>query len=169
MKSLFNGCSVLVFLVAVLFAGIGSADAVESVDFSQEHWYVGGGVNHNTLSNHDGAFGVQGFAGLDLPYTFHRQVTTHAEIGVLRTGDFDRKNSSRTFDHVGLWTAGLLKFHVNDQFRALARLGFDFGDDDGPMFGAGAEVDLASQWFLRGEFVARDDINSSQLNLGFHF
>lgn len=167
MKAITNPFLCLILVVSLLGFFVRPATALPKVDFSQKHWYVGGGINHNSLDTFDDAFGAQVFAGLDLPYSFHPQVTTHAEVGVMTTDDFESPTGNT--DHTGLWTTGVAKINITPEFRGLARLGFDFGDDDGLMAGAGGEVDLAREWFLRGEYVSRDDIGSLQVNLGYHF
>ena len=161
---------VLAFVILVVFAlmCIQPSVAVARDDFKQIQWYVGGGVSHNSLDNADDVVGAQVFLGLDLPYNLHSPISTHLEVGYMFTNDFDYDDLSGSFDHTGVWTAGLLKLHFNNEFRALARLGYDFGDDDGILFGAGGEISMnrvSRDLFLRGEFVARDDIDSFQINL----
>lgn len=165
----FSGKGIIGFISAVFVfvAIVQPASAVQRIDFGPEHWYVGGGLNHNSLDNFDNAYGIQAFAGLDLPYKPHRQITTHVEMGVITTEDFE--NANRTTDHTGVWTTGLTKVHITPRFRGLARLGVDFGDDDGLMAGFGGELEVRNNWFARGEFVARDSINSIQANLVYHF
>ncbi len=159
----------LVVTAGLLVALSGPAARAQQPDFSQENWYFGGGISHNDLDNFDNALGVQAFGGLDLPYTFHPQVSNHVELGVMATDDFENDATGAETDHTGVWGAGVMKIHINPRFRALGRLGYDSGDDDGLLAGIGVEYLMARRWMLRGEFVARDNIDSFQANLAYHF
>ena len=51
----------------------------------------------------------------------------------------------------------------------LARLGFDFGDDDGFLLGAGMQYKFTTKVAMRMEYVARQNVNSLQANVLFKF
>jgi hypothetical protein len=68
-------------------------------------------------------------------------------------------------DATGLWAAGVGRLTMSPQLELVGRLGMDFGDDDGLLFGVGAGWHLNKQSTLRFELVERDNISSIQFNL----
>ena len=69
----------------------------------------------------------------------------------------------------GVWLSVVESVPLSSNFEALARLGLDFGDDDGLLVGAGMGYHFNRNFTLRTEYVARDAINSFQFNLLYHF
>ena len=57
---------------------------------------------------------------------------------------------------------------ITNNIDLLGRGGIDFGDDDGLMTGIGIGFHASRQFEIRGEFVARDHVDSLQLNFVFH-
>ena len=51
----------------------------------------------------------------------------------------------------------------------LARVGFDFGDDDGVLLGTGLQYKFTTKVAMRMEYVARQNVNSLQANVLFKF
>ena len=60
-------------------------------------------------------------------------------------------------------------FPIGNKVEGLARLGIDFGDDDGIMVGAGLGYNFNRHWVLRSEYVIREAIDSFQFNLLYGF
>jgi len=138
--------------------------------FQQQNLYAGGGVTLNSLSGYDDATGFQIFAGYNLGQHFNTgPFSIAAEVGYLSTGDFDNHSNRPDTEHEGVWLTGVLGYALTERFQFIGRAGMDFGDDDGPMFGLGAGYALSNNLELRGEYVARDNINSTQANLAYHF
>lgn len=135
--------------------------------------YVGAGLGINSVSGSDNGIGYQFFAGYDLPIKA-QPLRFAVEAGYMDTGNMDvnvntpfgsYKASARAR---GLWATGVGFLPVTNQIDLLARAGLDFGDDDGAMFGIGAGLNLNRQTQLRLEYVARDNVDSVQLNAAFH-
>jgi hypothetical protein len=106
--------------------------------------------------------GFQFFAAYDLTQVnLLDGVDTAVEVGYMDYG-FDGGNSG------GLWANAVIDGPISGSLGWLGRAGFDFGDDDGFMFGAGISLDLGSKAELRGEYVVRDNIDSLQINLLYH-
>jgi hypothetical protein len=57
---------------------------------------------------------------------------------------------------------------VAPNVELLGRTGYDFGDDDGFLFGVGAGYIVNKNLKLRLEFVARDNVDSLQFNVLFY-
>lgn len=130
---------------------------------------IGVGVAHNTIdlppfaNGDDSATGFQFFGAYDLrKVNLMDGVNTSVEFGYMDYG-FDGNGNSG-----GVWATGVIDGAIKGNMSWLARLGFDFGDDDGFMFGAGIGFDMSKQVELRGEYVVRDNIDSLQLNLLYH-
>ncbi len=68
-------------------------------------------------------------------------------------------------DSDGIWGTFVVDGALGEQGHWLARLGYDIGDDNGLMLGAGLGVSMDSRTRLRLEYVIRDEIDSIQLNL----
>ena len=128
---------------------------------------IGVGIANNEIDRpffgDEDETGFQFFAGIDLrKVNLMEGVNTSVEFGYMDYG-FDGGGNSG-----GLWATGVVDGTISGSFGWLGRLGFDFGDDDGFMFGAGVKLDLNSKTELRGEYVVRDNIDSLQLNLYYH-
>ena len=67
-----------------------------------------------------------------------------------------------------VWATAVVDGAISGNFGWLGRLGFDFGDDDGFMFGAGLSFNMGPKAELRTEYVIRDNIDSLQFNLYYH-
>lgn len=163
MKKILAGAALAAFAVTA------QAQGVKPNDF-----YFGAGINSNELDGWgEDAVGYQFFGGVDLLKS--RQLTVGAEVGYWNSGEFEEEipfffggtQKVRT-EADGLWANGVAKFSVAPTFDLLGRAGFDFGDDDGFMFGVGAGINLNRQMQIRGEYVVRDHIDSLQANFVYH-
>ena len=106
--------------------------------------------------------GFQFFVGFDLrKVNLMDGVNTSVEVGYMDYG-FDGGNSG------GLWATAVVDGDISGSLNWLGRLGFDFGDDDGIMFGAGLGLELNTKTEMRFEYVIRDEIDSLQFNLYYH-
>lgn len=119
-------------------------------------------VNTNRFYNDSDATGFQVFAGLPLSVNIGSAALA-VEVGYMDTGNFDRGGKAN-----GLWSTAVASLPLNNNLKLLGRLGFDFGDDDGVMVGAGIGFPLANTMDMRFEYVIRDNVDSLQANLVFH-
>ena len=144
-----------------------------SADVDTSRIYAGGGLGFNDLDGaSDSATGWQILGGYDLGIRLG-EFDTAVEIGFMSSGDFDF--SIPGFGVVasesaeGLWATWVPSIVVKDKISALGRIGLDFGDDDGLMLGIGGQYDISPAFFMRVEYVIRDDIDSFQFNLLYQF
>ncbi len=146
--------------VALIAAGLSSVAAAQQ--FDQRRLFFGGGLSQNKISGFDNATGFQIFGG----YNFRElapKFSIDAEAGYMDTGKFKPGDGKK-----GLWGAGVARYMVDRQIELLGRLGYDFGDDDGLLFGVGAGYIVNKNLKLRLEFVARDNVDSLQFNVLFY-
>lgn len=149
-------------LVALAFAAQSSAFA-EGLD--AKRFYLGGGFGFNSLPGVGSARGFQFFGGYNFNFRINQDISTALEIGYMDSGDFDRINSNLKFgDATGAWASLVNTVPVSNRVDVLARLGYDFGDDDGLLLGAGIQYKFDTKVALRMEYVAREHINGLQLN-----
>ena len=133
----------------------------------KQKFYIGAGIADNSIDL--GPFGdfddtgFQFFGGYDLKkLNLMEGVDTSLEFGYMDYGFSGIGNSG------GLWGAAVIDGTISGKLGWLARVGFDFGDDSGLMFGAGLGLDMNKKMALRFEYVVRDVIDSLQLNLIYH-
>ena len=145
------------------------AAQVNAADLNTGQIYFGAGVGFNSIHNSfdnkhyndNDAAGFQVFAGLPLTVNMGSAALA-VEVGYMDTGDFDNGGSAN-----GLWSTAVVSLPLNNDLKLLGRLGIDFGDDDGVMAGVGIGFPLQHKIDFRIEYVARDHIDSLQLNLIF--
>lgn len=160
----------LIPLLGLLLA----ATQVNSADFDSRKIYFGAGVGYNSIDNNyydnnnnfnnnndSDAVGFQIFAGMPLAVDMG-SAELAVEVGYMDTGNFDNGGSAN-----GLWSTAVASLPLNNNLKLLGRLGYDFGDDDGIMAGAGVGFSLTSKMDMRIEYVIRDHIDSLQANLVF--
>lgn len=165
--------NVFAVLFAVSSLASASAFAAEGSVIDLRNLYVGGGLSINSVTNSDNGTGFQFFAGYDLPWKVQ---TIHfaAEAGYMDTGNMNETVNTPFGSYTastrarGLWTTGVAFLPIAPQIELLARAGLDLGDDDGAMFGVGADYNLNRQMQLRAEYVARPNVDSIQGNFVFH-
>lgn len=144
-----------------------------SKGFQPGHLQVGGSISQNVVDSPFGgssrdAFGYSVFAGYEFDNDIS-QVKTTAEIGYSDTDDFYNGPDS---DISGLWLAGVAEKQlpeIHRNFFALARIGLDFGDDDGILLGAGAGFHLTPEVDIRGEYINKDASSVYQASMVFNF
>jgi hypothetical protein len=132
--------------------------------FDSSRLFFGGGFSSNDTSGSDDAVGYQIFGG----YGFGEvapKFFIDAEVGYMDSGDM--ATSKGDVSAKGLWAAAVGRYLVVPSVELIARLGLDFGDDDGLLAGIGAGVILSRNFKLRLEYVKRDNVDSVQFNLVF--
>jgi Outer membrane protein beta-barrel domain len=144
------------------------AAQVNAKDLDSKQIYFGAGIGFNSIDDNyfrngknNDAVGFQIFAGLPLAVNMG-SAGLAVEVGYMDTGNFDNGGSAD-----GLWSTAVLSLPLNNNVNLLGRLGHDFGDDDGVMGGVGIGFSVARKIDMRIEYVARDHIDSLQLNLVF--
>jgi len=155
-------------LIAMVFS---SAAAGQGFDrFDLRRLFFGAGVSQNKVSGFDNGTGFQVFGG----YNFLRiapNFYVDAEAGFMDTGKFKAAGCTGSFCNQkanGPWTSGVARYLVAPNVELIGRAGYDFGDDDGFMFGLGAGYIVNKNLKLRLEFVARDHVDSLQFNAVFY-
>lgn len=146
-----------------------------STAFAQQPFYMGAGLGYNDVGGpFDEAVGFQIFGGYDFGLKLG-SASTALEVGYMDSGDFEYEYCAwgtcvRGEDNAtGLWVNGVAALPLTPAFDLIGRLGADFGDDDGLMLGIGVGYNVGRQVQIRGEFVARDDIDSLQANFLYRF
>lgn len=164
-----------VFLYLLMcLSPVATAAESPSITLKASSIYLGGGIGFNTASGGNGT-GAQILGGYLFDFKLNGNISTAIELGYMNSGTFDVKNFSndataRVNDEAkGLWLNVVETFPIGNRVEGLVRLGFDFGDDDGLMAGAGLGYYFNTNWFLRSEYVVRDYINSFQFNLLYNF
>ncbi|MBI3897135.1 MAG: hypothetical protein HY308_02430 [Gammaproteobacteria bacterium] len=165
--------SLAAVLLTITFSSAMAADG----GFDPQQVFFGVGASLNEVDNSDTGFGYQFFGGYKFG-AIANNINFDVEAGYMDTGEMEveecvnavgidicAKADARA---KGLWSAGVFHFVMSPQTEILGRVGFDFGDDDGLMFGAGVGFNLNPQTQLRVELVERDNVESLQLNLAFH-
>lgn len=132
--------------------------------------YVGGGLGFNSLPAVGSATGFQFIGGFEFQTKLNGDITSAVELGYMDTGDFDRYNSSTNVSSAeGVWLAYVGSVPLSNKTDMLARVGFDFGDDDGVLLGTGLQYKFTTKVAMRMEYVARQNVNSLQANVLFKF
>ena len=158
----------IALLVFSVFFSTASVSATNQSTNSQplmdrNQFAIGAGISLNSVDNSrvDDETGFQFFAAYDLTMVnLMEGVSTSVELGYMDYG-FDGRDSD------GIWSTVVVGGKISGNFGWLGRLGLDFGDDSGLMFGAGVDYTIHQNLDIRGEYVIRDDIDSLQVNLLF--
>ena len=120
---------------------------------------LGIGISTNSISGPESdKTGYQFFGAYDLnQINLMEGVNSAVEFGFM---DYGFSGSSS-----GVWGTYVIDGAISGQFGWLARLGLDFGDDNGLMIGAGVDYTVNDKLDLRGEYVVRDEVDSLQFNI----
>ena len=158
----------------VLFAAsILSAPVIaqtEGLKLDAKRFYLGGGLNFNSLPGVGSSRGFQFIGGYEFAFKLNEDISTSLELGYMDSGDFDRLNSSGDADEAsGVWVAAVESVPLTRKTDMLARIGYDFGDDDGFLLGAGMQYKFDTKVALRMEYVTREHVNGLQVNVLFKF
>jgi hypothetical protein len=119
---------------------------------------IGVGISDNEISNPDrDDTGFQFLGSYELAeVNLMEGVRSSVEFGLMDFGFDD--------DDTGIWGSFVVDGDISGGLGWLAQVGFDIGDDSGLLFGAGLKARLDDKADLRFEFVARDDVDSLQIN-----
>lgn len=160
MKKVIYGLALMFLATSVHAEGPIKADQI----------YVGGGLGFNSLPAAGSATGFQFIAGYEFATKLNDDITSAVELGYMDTGDFDQLNTSANISAAkGAWLSYVASVPLSNKTDMLARLGFDFGDDDGFLFGTGLQYKFNTKVAFRTEYVARQNVNSLQGNVIFKF
>ena len=155
----------LAALIFTLLSGfyLSTAIADESEPLLEKSKFsIGAGVSYNSISGPvSDEIGFQLTGAYDLSQVnLVESVKSSVEFGLMDYGF--------SGDSTGIWATYVVDGPISGRFGWLGRLGYDFGDDNGLMIGAGLDWDLNSRMDLRGEYVIRDDVDSLQFNFLYH-
>ena len=160
--------NLFVFAVLAMLVHVEAQAEVQGVDAKQ--FYVGGGLGFNSLPGFGSATGFQLMGGYEFKTKLNEDITSALEIGYMDTGNFDHINNTGNFGDVnGVWVAMLGSVPLSRKTDMLARLGYDFGDDDGLLLGTGLQYKFTTKIAMRMEYVARQNVNALQANVLFKF
>lgn len=138
----------------------------------QDNLYGGAGISTNDLPGSDDAIGHQIFGGYEFEIADLEPATLSLEVGYFDSGEFEDNTppgQGTETSAEGVWTNAVLSHPLADRWNLLGRAGLDLGDDDGLMAGIGLGYDINTNLEIRGEVVSRDNIDSLQANLVYHF
>lgn len=157
-----------VLFVLALMVLTSTANAEVVIKTSQ--MYLGGGLGFNSLAAAGSARGFQIIGGYEFATKLNEDITSAVELGYMDSGDFDQLSSSTKIDAAkGVWLAYVGSVPLTSKTDVLARVGFDFGDDDGVLLGTGMQYKFTTKVAMRMEYIARQNVNSLQANVLFHF
>ena len=138
---------------------------VNAETFNSKKLYVGAGIALN-----QGATGFQVLGGYNFDFRINEDISSAIELGYMDSGDFDGLNGGGKADGAkGLWVSMVERVPLTRRANMMARLGFDFGDDDGLLLGAGLEYKFDTRVSLAMEYVAREHIGGLQANVRIKF
>ncbi len=155
--------------VFMAFAMVAHVD-VQAENLDTKRFYVGGGLNFNSLPGVGSARGFQFIGGYEFKFKLNDDISSALELGYMDSGDFDRINASGNSEDVtGAWVSMLESAPLSRKTDMLVRLGYDFGDDDGLLLGAGMQYRFDTKLVLRMEYVAREHVTGLQANVLIKF
>ena len=138
---------------------------VNAETFNSKKLYVGAGIAFN-----QGATGFQVLGGYNFDFRLNEDISSAIELGYMDSGDFDGLNGGGKVDGAkGLWVSMVERVPLTRRANMMARLGVDFGDDDGLLLGAGLEYKFDTRVFLAMEYIAREHIGGLQANVRIRF
>jgi len=152
--------------VAIGLIGIALSSVALAQGLDTSKLFLGGGLSSNSVSGSDSAVGYQVFGGYGFGEVTSK-VFIDAEVGYMDTGDLAKGRGNAHAK--GLWANGVGRLMVAPNVELIGRLGLDFGDDDGLMFGVGAGYLLSKKFKLRLEYVERQNVDSVQFNFVYQF
>jgi hypothetical protein len=148
-------------LLSGFYVSTVSADESDPL-LEKSKFSIGAGIATNSISGSGSdEFGFQLFGAYDITQVnLVDSVKSSVEFGFMDYGF--------SGDSTGIWATYVVDGPISGRFGWLGRLGYDFGDDNGLMIGAGLGWALNSKMDLRGEYVIRDDVDSLQFNFLYH-
>ncbi len=154
----------VLFAVSILSAPV--VAQAEGLKLDAKRFYLGGGLNFNNLPGVGSSRGFQFIGGYEFGFKLNEDISTSLELGYMDSGDFDRLNNIGDADETsGVWVAAVESVSLTRKTDMLARIGYDFGDDDGFLLGAGMQYKFDTKVALRMEYVTREHVNGLQVNV----
>jgi opacity protein-like surface antigen len=162
------------FSLLMLISSAALSAQGSSITLQTSSFYLGGGLGFNS---HLGgrSVGYQILGGYEFAGRLNGDISTAIELGYMDTDNFETKNlnngatSTSNQEAIGVWLNVVETFPIGKRVEGIARLGLDFGDDDGIMVGAGMAYNFNRNWALRSEYVIREAVDSFQFNLLYGF
>jgi len=151
--------------VALIATGLCSVAAAQG--FDNRRLFFGAGLSQNQVSGADNGTGFQIFGGYNFP-ELAPKFSVDAEAGFMDTGKMKVTGAPGDAEADGLWASGVARYMVAPKVELLGRAGYDFGDDDGFLFGIGGGYIVNKNLKLRLEYVWRDNVDSLQFNVVFY-
>ena len=130
-----------------------------------KRFYVGGGLSFNNVPGFGSARGFQFIGGYEFDFKLNEDISTAIEIGYMDSGNFKQFNGLSGDNATGFWASAVESVPLSSKTDMLVRLGYDFGDDDGLLLGAGMQYKFDTKVAFRMEYVARENVNGLQANL----
>ena len=157
-------------MVFALMSAYSMAQAAEQEPVvDAKRFYAGGGLGFHHAGGGN-AQGFQFFAGYDFKFVINDDIASALEVGYMDSGKFDYFYGGTTSSKAsGLWASMVETVPLTSKAGMLARLGYDFGDDDGFLIGAGMQYKFNTKAAMRMEYVTRQHISGLQVNVLFHF
>lgn len=157
-----------IVLLAALISLVTTVYAEESA-IDAKRIYVGGGLGFNDVSGSN-AQGFQFLAGYDFNFKINDDISSALEFGYTDSGKFNYYDGGGNNKAIkGAWVSMVESVPLSSKTDMLARLGYDFGDDDGFMIGAGTQYKFNTKAAMRMEYIARQHVSSLQVNVLFKF
>jgi hypothetical protein len=163
----------LFFSLLMLISSAAAAQG-SSVTINTSSFYLGGGLGFN---GHGGgrSVGYQILGGYEFTGKLNGDISNAIELGYMDTDNFETKTlpegtqTTQRAEAKGMWLNYVGSYPIGNRVEGLWRVGFDFGDDDGIMAGAGMGYNFNRHWSLRSEYVIRESVDSFQFNLLYGF
>ncbi len=145
----------------------------ESMQFDVSSLYLGASLGGSSLDGLSDAitldgFSYQFFAGYKLPFKIADKVNIAVETGLYDSGDMDF-GPANTTKASGIWVDGVVSGSIKGKLGWLGRIGFDFGDDDGLMYGGGVSYQVTPMISTQLEFIFRDNIDTMLISASIPF
>jgi len=155
----------LTALIFTLLSGFNLSTAIADESeplLEKSKFSIGAGISYNSISGPvSDEIGFQLIGAYDLSQVnLVESVKSSVEFGIMDYG--------YSGDSTGIWATYVVDGPISGRFGWLGRLGYDFGDDNGLMLGAGLSWEANSKTDFRFEYVIRDDVDSLQLNYLYH-
>ena len=164
----------LFFSLLMLISSAAVAANGSSITLQTSSFYIGGGLGFNT---HGGgsSVGYQFLGGYEFAAKLNGDISSAIELGYMDSDNFETKNlntgstTTSNQEAKGMWLDYVASYPIGNKVEGLARFGWDFGDDDGLMVGAGMAYNFNRNWALRSEYVVRPYTESFQFNVLYGF